>query len=97
MRRLIPLLLLVCVPLGACKNEASPATLPDGVTPISKNMRKIWNAPGGPGCRWTLLDSHKRVLDSGRSEYPDRVSQTVIIGTAAVGGQLRSDKCGGWK
>jgi hypothetical protein len=86
--------------LVGCENQADPASLPDGVTNISKNMRGVWNAPGGPGCKWSV-----RVKSGGRwvtvNSGAGNHSQTAIIGTAHVGGQFRSDKCankaGGWK
>jgi hypothetical protein len=91
--------LLCAVLLGnasGCENQSDPATIPDGVTPISKNMQDIWNAPGGPGCRWSVqvkAGGRKVTIASGSGNH----SQAVVIGTAAVGGELRSDKCGGWK
>jgi len=93
----VPLLLATMGAANGCENQADPGTIPDGVTSISKNMRGVWNAPGGPGCRWSV-----RVKSGGKfvtvNKGSGNKSQTVIFGTGVVGGQFRSDKCApkGW-
>lgn len=68
MRRLI--LGALCVPLllatmAGCPNQSSPKRIPDGATPISKNMRGIWNAPGGKSCRWWVADPDGSISNGG--------------------------------
>jgi hypothetical protein len=96
-RRFFTIVVLVALLFG-CKNQASPTSIPDGVTQITKNMRGIWDAPGGPGCKWRIViksaSGKKTTVSSGGGNK----SQTVIIGSSHVGGEFRSDKCApkGW-
>lgn len=87
--------LVLLLTAEGCPNQSTAGSLPDGVTPISKNMRGIWNAPGKPGCKWSV-----RVKSGGRwvtvSSGSGNKSQAVILNSSTVGGQLRSDKCGPW-
>lgn len=97
MRRLVAIG-IVCLLLtaGSCDNEATTSTLPDGSIAISKNMRGIWHARGGPSCKWLVrVKSGSRwvTVASGGGAKP----QSMLLGTAAVGGELRSSKCGVWK
>lgn len=86
---------LVVAAAQGCENQSTPATIPDGVTPVSKSMRGIWNAPGGPGCVWSVrVKSGSKWVTVNKGS--GNRSQTVILGSGVVGGQFRSDKCGGW-
>jgi hypothetical protein len=93
--------------LSGCDDKSSPSSIPDGVTTINKQMRGIWNAPGGTSCRWwmtsdgtitnngnTVAKGKSRVQKSGRAADQ---SQSVIIGTGNIGNKIHSDGCGGWK
>lgn len=88
------LVLPIAATAGGCDNEASPSTIPDGVTSISKNMRGIWSAPGGPDCRWSKIAAGGTKTGSGKGNR----SQTMIISSSDVGGQVRSTSCApkGW-
>jgi hypothetical protein len=97
--------LLVATAKG-CDNQASPSSIPDGSTQISKNMTGFWNAPGGPRCRWWMQRGGS-ITDNGNTTGPlkHRVqqkgpaadqSQTNLIGIGNVGDTLKSDGCGGW-
>ena len=87
---------LVIVAVAGCSNQSTPGTIPDGVTPVSENMTGFWNAPGGPGCKWSLRVKSGRKWVTVNHGAGNR-SQTMIIGIGSVGGQVRSDKCGGWE
>ena len=94
MKRLAGALVLVVL-LSGCEDQSGPSTMPDGVRNISKGMRGIWNAPGGPGCTWSIrVKSGNRWVTVSRGS--GNKSQTAIIGSSHVGGQFRSDRCKGW-
>lgn len=86
---------LLAATAGACDNEASPKAIPDGVTSISKNMRGIWTAPGGPGCKWSKAAAGGTKTGSGKGAR----TQTMIISSSDVGGEIRSTSCApqGWQ
>jgi hypothetical protein len=88
---------VILLALFGCEpqDQSGPTTLPDGVRTINKSMRGIWNAPGGPGCAWSIrVKSGDRWVTVSRGS--GNKSQTAIIGSSHVGGQFRSDKCKGW-
>lgn len=104
MRRLALVAFALAALLG-CKptDQASPSSIPNGSTTITKAMRGVWKAEGGPSCRWWIENS-TGTLNNGnliarkkrlRSAYQ---SQTVIIGSSYVGAKFKSDNCGkgGW-
>lgn len=91
------LILLLSGSASGCENQSSPKTLPDGVTPISKNMLGFWNSPGGPGCKWSIRIKSSSGKWTTVSSGGGNKSQSLIINHSMVNvGQLRSDKCKGW-
>ena len=112
MRRIAPVALALVALIG-CKptNQASPDSISNGVTNISKNMAGLWKAAGGPSCRWWISTARSgrggKITNPGNTEGPNRTqrkskaadrSQTVIIGTGNAGQYFHSDNCGkaGW-
>lgn len=110
-RRLIVGAFLLAALLG-CEptDKSTPSSIPDGSRTISKGMRGIWNAPGGPNCRWWIVSkSGKSISNPGnttgpvnrRRQKPGKAadqSQTVVIGSGNVGETFKSDRCApqGW-
>lgn len=93
---------LLAVLCGCPPNQAAPSSIPDGVTPISKNMLGFWNAPGGKFCRWWITkDGQTTNNGNTKQDMPVRAySQKALISSADVGGKFHSDGCansvGGW-
>jgi hypothetical protein len=96
-------MLLVLTLTGAangCEDQSSPARIPDGSTKITKNMRGIWNAPGGSQCRWWLQTERGVITHAGNVKLKGNArtqSQSVVIGTGNVGQLFKSDRCKGWR
>ena len=95
--------LAVTLLTGCPPSQAAPKSIPDGVTPISKNMVGFWNAPGGQFCRWWITkDGQTTNNGNTKQKLPVRAySQKALISTADIGGKFHSDGCanstGGWK
>lgn len=84
---------IVLVTTGqGCADQATPSIMQDGAHNITKSMRGFWDSPGAKGCVWRKLDRYGHVTAKGGGVR----SQTVLIGTADVGGKFRSDKCKRW-
>jgi major membrane immunogen (membrane-anchored lipoprotein) len=101
----IALAVAAAVLLTGCgpADQASPTTISNGSTTITKAMRGTWKSDGGRNCRWWIESTTGTTLHNGnliaRQKKLDYAyqSQLVIINTGQVGGKFKSDKCGkGW-
>lgn len=75
-----------------CENQATPASMPNGVTSITKSMRGFWDSAGGKGCNWRKYDRFGNPTGHGGGSR----SQTVLLSSADVGGKFKSDRCKLW-
>lgn len=94
MPRILLTLLFTLLAATGCEDKSKPATLPDGIRTISKNMVGNWTAPGGRKCEWA------KVAKGGKTTTASGVgnrTQYVTIHSDDVGGQFHSNKCGEWK
>lgn len=95
-RRAFACVAAVCLPLvlmgQGCEDQATPSSLMNGTTNITKSMRGFWDSAGGKACSWRKYDRYENQTGSGKGP----VSQKVLFSTADVGGKFKSDKCALW-